>query len=878
MNSQAAVNATLRSKINTVPQPEVHRFIPGENPRSIVSAKAPSASKLAGEVSFDPVATISGGSGNTFVRPVKNTSSRAVSAAVLNKDGQVSIRGERLIELSGSLHEQIRAKVNQGVAYQKETLTKPSTPIVPVANPAVVSQTPQPNPTPAQNQARTEDLKKQLENINKALFEQIQKKISQELSRQTQPTQLASNELKNPAFKAPKPVSGATLSNNQIKPPPVTPPTQQTPLQPRENLIKAAPQTPLVGTSPQPASSPGAVVPKSSPAVSVSPTQPLAPPTSTIIDKQELTQHISNLEQEIETLTKEVTHIDQTISSLESERNLSELTALEQKIDYDSRMMQAVTDWKFSLTNLVNSHSIALKYLKQKTDWLEDKVENIEGHRAKHEKTHRKPREISLKLEPLPKETKQEKGLPLASAQPKIPVRSDFQINLPNSMATAGSTTIESSLTQPAPVKEIAHKEEINEAKLEKAVDKAVEQKEKEQQPKVSESEALAENLVSKKVADLVKQELDKQTALTEAKSVPTEVGPNTPTQSVEASTNVPIGQPKVPVGIPEAKSDIKATPTETGFTPKENLPPTTATLSTQSDIERQILEAAEREDATREAVQKAKEEMQRQQHAQAEKSQAQEPHTKPASESVPDETLKGAITQLKSSLTTTDNKSLEKLSVEERRQMLTRLTSLEHQSEVSRQFDEIRGAAERRRVNAELQAMLQKLGEKPATPSTAPTVATSTPPASTQVEALKVAEKKEKSPEEKAKIIAEIKALEREREARKLEERSRPVVKAQPAYGKMLPNTPTIPNVINGLVKDVKGLLMDTVVIIVKDHNGDPVRAFKTNKIGQFAVSTPLPNGTYILELEKPGFDFDIIEVEVNGGILPPIEIKARG
>ncbi|MEX0622079.1 MAG: hypothetical protein WD187_03805 [Candidatus Woykebacteria bacterium] len=110
-----------------------------------------------------------------------------------------------------------------------------------------------------------------------------------------------------------------------------------------------------------------------------------------------------------------------------------------------------------------------------------------------------------------------------------------------------------------------------------------------------------------------------------------------------------------------------------------------------------------------------------------------------------------------------------------------------------------------------------------------------------------------------------------------KQEERSAVrVVRPTPAVGKMAPSLTSAPNVINGIVKASDGSLLSNVIIVVKDGSGQPVRALKTNKIGQFAISTPLPNSTYTMDIESPGHTFDVIEVGVTGHVLPPIEIKA--
>lgn len=102
-------------------------------------------------------------------------------------------------------------------------------------------------------------------------------------------------------------------------------------------------------------------------------------------------------------------------------------------------------------------------------------------------------------------------------------------------------------------------------------------------------------------------------------------------------------------------------------------------------------------------------------------------------------------------------------------------------------------------------------------------------------------------------------------------------VVAPRRAEGKMAPPMTTVPNVINGVVKDANGLLLSETIIVVKDKNDEPVRALKTNKVGQFAISTALPNGTYLMEVEKEGYEFDYIEIKLTGEILAPIEIRSR-
>ena len=87
-----------------------------------------------------------------------------------------------------------------------------------------------------------------------------------------------------------------------------------------------------------------------------------------------------------------------------------------------------------------------------------------------------------------------------------------------------------------------------------------------------------------------------------------------------------------------------------------------------------------------------------------------------------------------------------------------------------------------------------------------------------------------------------------------------------------------TFPNVLNGIVKDATGNYIEGVVTVIYDKEGLPVRALKSNKLGQFSGSTPLPNGTYTLELEKEGYDFDVLQIELSGQVLPPLMITAKG
>ncbi len=94
------------------------------------------------------------------------------------------------------------------------------------------------------------------------------------------------------------------------------------------------------------------------------------------------------------------------------------------------------------------------------------------------------------------------------------------------------------------------------------------------------------------------------------------------------------------------------------------------------------------------------------------------------------------------------------------------------------------------------------------------------------------------------------------------------------------LPTLPQTPNLIIGVIKDSQKKFIPNIIITVKDNKGMPLRAFKTNKLGQFASATPLSNGTYNLELEDPlkRYIFDIAQITLSGKIFLPIEIIAKG
>lgn len=100
--------------------------------------------------------------------------------------------------------------------------------------------------------------------------------------------------------------------------------------------------------------------------------------------------------------------------------------------------------------------------------------------------------------------------------------------------------------------------------------------------------------------------------------------------------------------------------------------------------------------------------------------------------------------------------------------------------------------------------------------------------------------------------------------------------VQAKKLPAEQTPILTKTPNAISGVVKDKDGKLITGVVIIIKDHAQHNLRALRTNSLGQFIVTTPLGNGTYFIEASYPKLSFDLIEIELTGGVIPPISIHS--
>ena len=97
-----------------------------------------------------------------------------------------------------------------------------------------------------------------------------------------------------------------------------------------------------------------------------------------------------------------------------------------------------------------------------------------------------------------------------------------------------------------------------------------------------------------------------------------------------------------------------------------------------------------------------------------------------------------------------------------------------------------------------------------------------------------------------------------------------------QAAHGRaqIVPLTNT-PNVISGIVATDDGAPIEKAILIIRDSHGIPVRALKTNKLGQFLSVTPLGDGTYSIEIEADFYKFRPFKIDLKDEVLSPMEVK---
>lgn len=90
-------------------------------------------------------------------------------------------------------------------------------------------------------------------------------------------------------------------------------------------------------------------------------------------------------------------------------------------------------------------------------------------------------------------------------------------------------------------------------------------------------------------------------------------------------------------------------------------------------------------------------------------------------------------------------------------------------------------------------------------------------------------------------------------------------------------PSPPTEPNKLVGMVLTPNNDLVTDAVVEIITTSGQTVRAVKSNALGQFFVSTPLPPGEYIIQVEKSGLDFEPVGLTLENTIITPLELRSN-
>ncbi len=110
-----------------------------------------------------------------------------------------------------------------------------------------------------------------------------------------------------------------------------------------------------------------------------------------------------------------------------------------------------------------------------------------------------------------------------------------------------------------------------------------------------------------------------------------------------------------------------------------------------------------------------------------------------------------------------------------------------------------------------------------------------------------------------------------------KIEKEPRPSIAPKFEPELPMPSKPTVPNILVGMILTNQGKILTDAIVEIRDKESFPVRALKTNKLGQFRIATPLRSEIYELEIEKEGHKFDIIKFEAKGEVIEPLEIRAK-
>lgn len=89
-------------------------------------------------------------------------------------------------------------------------------------------------------------------------------------------------------------------------------------------------------------------------------------------------------------------------------------------------------------------------------------------------------------------------------------------------------------------------------------------------------------------------------------------------------------------------------------------------------------------------------------------------------------------------------------------------------------------------------------------------------------------------------------------------------------------PNKPQQVNQLAGMVFNQSREILTGVIVEVQNADGQVVRAVKTNLLGQFFITTPLSAGSYYINIEKNGYQFNTFGIQLADERIPPLEIIA--
>jgi len=90
-------------------------------------------------------------------------------------------------------------------------------------------------------------------------------------------------------------------------------------------------------------------------------------------------------------------------------------------------------------------------------------------------------------------------------------------------------------------------------------------------------------------------------------------------------------------------------------------------------------------------------------------------------------------------------------------------------------------------------------------------------------------------------------------------------------------PIKPTKPNKLVGMILSQDSDLINQATVSLKDEQGTPVTAVKSNALGQFFVTSQLPNGTYTIEITKEDLSFNPVQLTLSGNVVDPLEIRSN-